>query len=599
MCGIVGYIGKRQAQPILLKGLSQLEYRGYDSAGLAVWQNGQVQLFKREGRVDALARDLEERGSMLGRLGMGHTRWATHGKPSKENAHPHQSADGQVVLVHNGIMENHLEKREFLTAQGYTFASETDSETLANLLAYLFQSHNEDPIATLVSLFREAKGAYALVIHFQSIPDALFAVRKESPLLIGKGEGEMLLASDSAPLLPHTKQIYYMENGEFAQVTRSEVIFYTAEGERVTKRAEWRNEEVVETEKGKFAHYMHKEIHEQPTAVANTLRVLKRDGLGIPSSLLINLKQLTIIACGSAYHVGVALQYVIESLCKIPVRVEFASEFRYRNAPCGGLVIVISQSGETADSLAGLRKAKKLGCPTLAIVNVVGSAIAREADYTLYTQAGTEIAVATTKAYLTQLVVGYYFAVQLAKEKKCIDEYEARAYVADLQELPRKIKEILEREEELFAIAKRRKEMKDCFFIGRGMDYAVSMEGSLKLKEISYVHAEAYTAGELKHGTISLIEEGSLVVCTLTQKTLLEKMVSNMQEVKSRGAILFAVTTEKIEGCKESFLLPKTEPLFMASLAVIPLQLFAYYVSVERGLDVDKPRNLAKSVTVE
>ena len=599
MCGIVGYIGKRQAQPILLKGLSQLEYRGYDSAGLAVWQNGQVQLFKREGRVDALARDLEERGSMLGRLGMGHTRWATHGKPSKENAHPHQSANGQVVLVHNGIMENHAEKREFLKKQGYAFASETDSETLANLLAYLFQSHNEDPIATLVSLFREAKGAYALVIHFQSIPDALFAVRKESPLLIGQGEGEMLLASDSAPLLSHTKQIYYMENGEFAQVTQREAIFYTAEGERVTKRAEWRNEEVVETEKGKFAHYMHKEIHEQPTAVANTLRVLKRDGLGIPSSLLINLKQLTIIACGSAYHVGVALQYVIESLCKIPVRVEFASEFRYRNAPCGGLVIVISQSGETADSLAGLRKAKKLGCPTLAIVNVVGSAIAREADYTLYTQAGTEIAVATTKAYLTQLVVGYYFAVQLAKEKKCIDEYEARAYVADLQEIPRKIKEILEREEELFAIAKRRKEMKDCFFIGRGMDYAVSMEGSLKLKEISYVHAEAYTAGELKHGTISLIEEGSLVVCTLTQKNLLEKMVSNMQEVKSRGAILFTVTTEKLEGGAENFVLPKTEPLFMASLAVIPLQLFAYYVSVERGLDVDKPRNLAKSVTVE
>lgn len=599
MCGIVGYIGKRQAQPILLKGLSQLEYRGYDSAGLAVWQNGQVQLFKREGRVDALARDLEERGSMLGRLGMGHTRWATHGKPSKENAHPHQSANGQVVLVHNGIMENHAEKREFLKKQGYAFASETDSETLANLLAYLFQSHNEDPIATLVSLFREAKGAYALVIHFQSIPDALFAVRKESPLLIGQGEGEMLLASDSAPLLPHTKQIYYMENGEFAQVTQREAIFYTAEGKRVIKRAEWRNEEVVETEKGKFAHYMHKEIHEQPTAVANTLRVLKRDGLGIPSSLLINLKQLTIIACGSAYHVGVALQYVIESLCKIPVRVEFASEFRYRNAPCEGLVIVISQSGETADSLAGLRKAKKLGCPTLAIVNVVGSAIAREADYTLYTQAGTEIAVATTKAYLTQLVVGYYFAVQLAKEKKCIDEYEARAYVADLQELPRKIKEILEREEELFAIAKRRKEMKDCFFIGRGMDYAVSMEGSLKLKEISYVHAEAYTAGELKHGTISLIEEGSLVVCTLTQKNLLEKMVSNMQEVKSRGAILFTVTTEKLEGCAENFVLPKTEPLFMASLAVIPLQLFAYYVSVERGLDVDKPRNLAKSVTVE
>ena len=599
MCGIVGYIGKRQAQPILLKGLLQLEYRGYDSAGLAVWQNGQVQLFKSEGRVDALAHDLEKRGGMLGRLGMGHTRWATHGKPSKENAHPHQSADGQVVLVHNGIMENHVEKRKLLMARGYTFASETDSETLANLLAYLFQRHNGDPIATLVALFSEAKGSYALVVHFQSIPDALFAVRKESPLLIGKGEGEMLLASDSAPLLPHTKQVYYMENGEFAQVTRKEAIFYTKNGERVRKCVEMCSEEFAEGEKGKFAHYMHKEIHEQPKAVENTLRLLKREGVGIPTSLLANLKQLTIIACGSAYHVGVALQYVIESLCKISVRVEFASEFRYRDTPCEGLVIVISQSGETADSLAGLRKAKELGCPTLAIVNVEGSAIAREADYTLYTQAGKEIAVATTKAYLTQLVAGYYFAVQLAKEKNLINEYEARAYVADLQELPRKIKEILDREEEIFAIAKRRKEMQDCFFIGRGIDYAVSMEGSLKLKEISYVHAEAYTAGELKHGTISLIEEGTVVVCTLTQKNLLEKTVSNMQEVKSRGAILFAVTTEKIEGCKESFLLPKTEPLFMASLAVIPLQLFAYYVSVERGLDVDKPRNLAKSVTVE
>ena len=596
MCGIVGYIGKGQAKPILLQGLKHLEYRGYDSAGIAVWGKNGLQILKTHGRVAELSKQASTWAGE-GNLGIGHTRWATHGKPSKKNAHPHISADGQVVLTHNGILENYAQVKQTLQLEGWNFSSDTDTEVIANWLAKLFQLHKQDPVATLTDFFGQAQGSFALAILFRAIPNRLFALRKESPLVIGIGEGENFLASDLPPLLLHTKRVYYMENGEIACLQAEKVAFYSDKGDLLSKKAEdisWQTEKM---DKGKYPHFMLKEIHEQPDAVARTLRYLREGGMDCAKHWLKNVEQLTIIGCGSSYHVGIALQYAIERLCQLPVRVELASEFRYREIPMQGLVVAISQSGETADTLAALRKAKKGGCATLAIVNVVGSAIAREADCALYTQAGMEIAVATTKAYLTQLITGYYLAVQLALERVCIDVFQARCLLADLLELPEKIKEILRQKEAIHRLAKRWKDMQYCFFIGRGMDYAVSMEGSLKLKEISYIPAEAYAAGELKHGAISLIEPGTLVCCVCTQEGVFDKMRSNMQEVQSRGGELITISIPSDVAC--DICLPKTEEIFMASLSVIPLQLFAYFVSVERGEDVDKPRNLAKSVTVE
>ena len=612
MCGIVGFTGHRQAAPVLLDGLAKLEYRGYDSAGLAV-RDGEkeVEIVKAKGRLRVLAEKTNDGMALHGTCGIGHTRWATHGEPSELNAHPHCSDDRNVVGVHNGIIENYQELREKLQHKGYNFYSDTDTEVAIKLIDYYYKKYEHTPVDAINHAMVRIRGSYALAIMFRDYPEEIYAARKDSPMIIGVADGESFVASDVPAILKYTRNVYYIGNMELCRLQKGNVTFYNLDGDEIEKdlvEIQW---DAEAAEKAGFEHFMMKEIHEQPKAVRDTVNSVVRDGkidlggVGITEEEIQKLQQIYIVACGSAYHVGVAAQYVIEELAQIPVRVELASEFRYRRmlfAP-NSLVIIVSQSGETADSLAALREAKAHGVKTLAIVNVVGSTIAREADHVFYTLAGPEIAVATTKAYSTQLIASYILSIEFARVRGMIDEDRAAELIAELQTIPDKIEKLLEDKERIQWFAAKQMNAQNMFFIGRGIDYAVSLEGSLKMKEISYIHSEAYAAGELKHGTISLIEPGTLVIGVLTQQDLYEKTVSNMVECKSRGAYLMALTTYgnySIEDCAEFVIyIPKTDPLFAASLAVIPLQLLGYYVSVAKGLDVDKPRNLAKSVTVE
>lgn len=612
MCGIVGFTGHRQAAPVLLDGLEKLEYRGYDSAGIAV-RDGEkdVEIVKAKGRLRVLAEKTNDGTAMHGTCGIGHTRWATHGEPSELNAHPHCSDDRNVVGVHNGIIENYQELREKLQHKGYNFYSDTDTEVAIKLIDYYYKKYEHTPVDAINHAMVRIRGSYALAIMFRDYPEEIYAARKDGPMIIGVADGESFVASDVPAILKYTRNVYYIGNMEMCRLQKGNVTFYNLDGDEIEKdlvEIQW---DAEAAEKAGFEHFMMKEIHEQPKAVRDTVNSVVLDGkidlggVGITEEEIQKLQQIYIVACGSAYHVGVAAQYVIEELAQIPVRVELASEFRYRRmlfAP-NSLVIIVSQSGETADSLAALREAKAHGVKTLAIVNVVGSTIAREADHVFYTLAGPEIAVATTKAYSTQLIASYILSIEFARVRGMIDEDRAAELIAELQTIPDKIEKLLEDKERIQWFAAKQMNAQNMFFIGRGIDYAVSLEGSLKMKEISYIHSEAYAAGELKHGTISLIEPGTLVIGVLTQQDLYEKTVSNMVECKSRGAYLMALTTYgnySIEDCAEFVIyIPKTDPLFAASLAVIPLQLMGYYVSVSKGLDVDKPRNLAKSVTVE
>lgn len=613
MCGIVGYIGKEAAAPILLEGLSKLEYRGYDSAGIAVRdrQTGEIELVKAKGRLKILSEKTDGGRAMHGTIGIGHTRWATHGEPSEDNAHPHCSDDQAVVLVHNGIIENYLELKEKLRKAGYTFYSQTDTEVAVKLLDYYDKKVNGDHLEALSRTMLRIRGSYAFGVLFKDCADKLYAVRKDSPLIVGKSEDGSYIASDVPAILKYTRQVYYIGNMEIAVLEDSAIHFYNIDREEIQKEAvtiEW---DAEAAEKGGFEHFMMKEIYEQPKVVGDTLHHYLKDGsidfseVGISDEQLRSLERIYIVACGSAYHVGVAAKYVFEGLAGIPVEVELASEFRYREPRLvkNSLVIIISQSGETADSLAALRLAKEKGVDTLGIVNVLGSSIAREADLVMYTLAGPEISVATTKAYSTQLMAVYLLAVQSAYVKEEITEEQYKVFLQELEAIPDKIQKILDDKERIQWFANKHANNKDIFFIGRGIDYAISMEGSLKLKEISYIHSEAYAAGELKHGTISLIEDGTLVIGIMTQEALFEKTLSNMVEVKSRGAYLMGVTSYGNYSIEDTagftVYVPKICNYFATSLAVVPLQLLAYYVSVAKGLDVDKPRNLAKSVTVE
>ena len=612
MCGIVGYVGSQQAAPILLDGLSKLEYRGYDSAGLAV-RNGteEPEVIKAKGRLKVLAEKTNNGTAVPGTCGIGHTRWATHGEPSENNAHPHMSDDGNVVAVHNGIIENYQELKNKLLRKGYTFYSETDTEVAVKLIDYYYKKYEGTPVDAINHSLVRIRGSYALAVMFKDYPEEIYVARKDSPMILGVGDGESFIASDVPAILKYTRNVYYIGNLEMAKVSKEEITFYNLDGEEIQKKMKTVDWDAEAAEKAGFEHFMMKEIHEQPRAVKDTLNSVLKDGkfdltdIGLAEEDIRRTSQIYIVACGSAYHVGMVAQYVIEDLVKIPVRVELASEFRYRKPILdpNGLVIIISQSGETADSLAALRETKAQGIRTLGIVNVVGSSIAREADKVFYTLAGPEISVATTKAYSTQLMASYILAIQFAKVKNTITEEQYENYIAELQAIPEKIEKIIEDKERIQWFAAKQANAKDAFFVGRGIDYAICMEGSLKMKEISYVHSEAYAAGELKHGTISLIEDGTLVIGVLTQPELYEKTISNMVECKSRGAYLMGLTTYgnySIEDTADFVVyIPKTDEHFEASLAVIPLQLMGYYVSVAKGLDVDKPRNLAKSVTVE
>ena len=612
MCGIVGYVGSQQAAPILLDGLSKLEYRGYDSAGLAV-RNGteETEVIKAKGRLKVLAEKTNNGTAVPGTCGIGHTRWATHGEPSENNAHPHMSDDGNVVAVHNGIIENYQELKNKLLRKGYTFYSETDTEVAVKLIDYYYKKYEGTPVDAINHSLVRIRGSYALAVMFKDYPEEIYVARKDSPMILGAGDGESFIASDVPAILKYTRNVYYIGNLEMAKVSKEEITFYNLDGEEIQKKMKTVDWDAEAAEKAGFEHFMMKEIHEQPRAVKDTLNSVLKDGkfdltdIGLAEEDIRRTSQIYIVACGSAYHVGMVAQYVIEDLVKIPVRVELASEFRYRKPILdpNGLVIIISQSGETADSLAALRETKAQGIRTLGIVNVVGSSIAREADKVFYTLAGPEISVATTKAYSTQLMASYILAIQFAKVKNTITEEQYENYIAELQAIPEKIEKIIEDKERIQWFAAKQANAKDAFFVGRGIDYAICMEGSLKMKEISYVHSEAYAAGELKHGTISLIEDGTLVIGVLTQPELYEKTISNMVECKSRGAYLMGLTTYgnySIEDTADFVVyIPKTDEHFEASLAVIPLQLMGYYVSVAKGLDVDKPRNLAKSVTVE
>lgn len=612
MCGIVGYVGRKQAGPLLLDGLSRLEYRGYDSAGIAVFrEDGGISISKAVGKLSNLIKKTEGGALLPGRCGIGHTRWATHGAPSEQNAHPHVSMHGGVTLVHNGIIENDRELREELLGEGFRFYSETDTEVAANYIEYCFDRAEGEPKQAIRRFMERARGSYALAILFQGRADEIWAVRKDSPMIIGRGEDGCCLASDVQAILKYSDSVCYIGNREIARLTERGISFFDEKGRAIEKEMGRIEMDGRAAEKGIYPHFMLKEIHEQPAAVEETLRSMLRDGrislsgIGISDSALQKLRSVWIVACGSAFYAGTALQYGIEALAGIPVRTELASEFRYRKPLLSSedLVILISQSGETADTLAALREAKLRGASTLAIVNVPGSSIAREADYVLYTLAGPEVSVATTKAYSAQLMAGYILCLALARARGRLTRAEEERLTGALRELPEKISLCLSLSDFLSGIAERCRDARDVFFLGRGIDYAAGLEAALKLKELSYIHAEAYAAGELKHGAISLIEEGVPVIGILSQPELFEKMRSNMAEVKSRGGCLYAFfmgkDRELLSGTNGSILLPETEPLFSASLSVIPLQLLAYRVSVLRGLDVDRPRNLAKSVTVE
>ena len=612
MCGIVGFTGNHQAAPILLDGLSKLEYRGYDSAGIAVRDGeGETTVIKAKGRLKGLAEKTNGGESVPGTCGIGHTRWATHGEPSENNAHPHVSDDGNIVAVHNGIIENYQELKDKLTRKGYTFYSETDTEVAVKLIDYYYKKYEGTPVDAINHSMVRIRGSYALAIMFCDYPEEIYVARKDSPMILGVEDGEAYIASDVPAILKYTRNVYYIGNMEMARVRKGEITFYNLDGEEIEKKMKVIDWDAEAAEKAGFEHFMMKEIHEQPKVVQDTLNSVLKDGridlaeVGLAEDEIKHISQIYIVACGSAYHVGMAAQYVIEDMARIPVRVELASEFRYRNPILDphALAIVISQSGETADSLAALRLCKDHGIRTLAIVNVVGSSIAREADNVFYTLAGPEISVATTKAYSTQMMASYVLAIQFALVREQITEEQYTGYIKELQTLPEKIQRIIDDKERIQWFASKQANAHDTFFVGRGIDYAISMEGSLKMKEVSYIHSEAYAAGELKHGTISLIEDGTLVIGVLTQPDLYEKTVSNMVECKSRGAYLMGMTTfgnYNIEDTADfTVYIPKTDPYFATSLAVIPLQLLGYYVSVAKGLDVDKPRNLAKSVTVE
>ena len=612
MCGIVGFTGRNQAAPILLDGLSKLEYRGYDSAGIAV-RDGEkdAEVVKAKGRLAILAEKTDDGKAVKGTCGIGHTRWATHGEPSEDNAHPHVTEDGNVVAVHNGIIENYQELKAKLIKKGYTFYSQTDTEVAVKLVDYYYKKYLGTPIDAINHAMVRIRGSYALAVMFKDYPEEIYVARKDSPMILGVADGETYLASDVPAILKYARNVYYIGNMEIARLQKGKVTFYNLDGDEIEKELVEITWDAEAAEKGGYEHFMMKEIHEQPKAIQDTLASVMKDGaidlssVGLSDEEIKEISQITIVACGSAYHTGMVAQYVIEDLAKIPVRVELASEYRYRNPIMDpkSLVIVVSQSGETADTLAALRMAKDNGIKTLAIVNVVGSSIAREADSVFYTLAGPEISVATTKAYSAQLIANYTLALQFAKVRETIDDKRYQELIAELQTIPDKIEKILDDKERIQWFAAKQAAAKDIFFVGRGIDYAICMEGSLKLKEISYIHSEAYAAGELKHGTISLIEDGTVVIGVLTQNDLFEKTISNMVECKSRGAYLMGVTTYgnySIEDQAEfTTYIPKVDEHFAASLAVIPLQLLGYYVSVARGLDVDKPRNLAKSVTVE
>ncbi len=612
MCGIVGFTGSHQAAPILLDGLSKLEYRGYDSAGIAIRDGeGETEVIKAKGRLKVLSEKTNGGESVLGTCGIGHTRWATHGEPSENNAHPHVSDDGNVVAVHNGIIENYQELKDKLLRKGYEFYSETDTEVAVKLVDYYYKKYEGTPVDAINHAMVRIRGSYALAIMFKDYPEEIYVARKDSPMILGVSDGESYIASDVPAILKYTRNVYYIGNLEMARVRKGEITFYNLDGEEIQKEMKTIEWDAEAAEKAGFEHFMMKEIHEQPKAVQDTLNSVVKDGqidlseIGLADEDIQDIDQIYIIACGSAYHVGMAAQYVFEDMVRVPVRVELASEFRYRNPILNpkALAIIISQSGETADSLAALRLCKENDIRTLGIVNVVGSSIAREADNVFYTLAGPEISVATTKAYSTQLIASYALAIQFAKVKGTISDEKYVAYIKELETLPDKIQRIIDDKERIQWFASKQANAKDVFFIGRGIDYAICLEGSLKMKEISYIHSEAYAAGELKHGTISLIEDGTLVIGVLTQPSLYEKTVSNMVECKSRGAYLMGLTTfgnYNIEDTADfTVYIPKTDPHFATSLAVIPLQLLGYYVSVAKGLDVDKPRNLAKSVTVE
>lgn len=612
MCGIVGFTGRHQAAPILLDGLSKLEYRGYDSAGIAVRDGeGETEVIKAKGRLKVLSEKTNGGETVPGTCGIGHTRWATHGEPSENNAHPHMTDDGNIVAVHNGIIENYQELKNKLARKGYTFYSETDTEVAVKLIDYYYKKYEGTPVDAITHSMVRIRGSYALAIMFRDYPGEIYVARKDSPMILGVAEDESFIASDVPAILKYTRNVYYIGNLEMARVKKGEVTFYNLDGDEIEKELKTIEWDAEAAEKAGYEHFMMKEIHEQPKVVGDTLNSVLKDGqfdlssVGLSEEEIKDISQIYIVACGSAYHVGIAAQYVIEDLAKIPVRVELGSEFRYRNPLLDpkGLVIVISQSGETADSLAALRESKEKGVRTMAIVNVVGSSIAREADSVFYTLAGPEIAVATTKAYSTQLMATYILALQFAKVRGEISDETYKNMIAELQTIPDKIAKILDDKERIQWFASKQANAHDVFFVGRGIDYAICMEGSLKMKEISYIHSEAYAAGELKHGTISLIEDDILVVGVLTQPDLYEKTISNMVECRSRGAYLMGLTTFGQYNIEDStdfaVYIPKIDPHFATSLAVIPLQLLGYYISVAKGLDVDKPRNLAKSVTVE
>ncbi len=613
MCGIVGFTGIQQAAPVLLDGLSKLEYRGYDSAGIAVREGSSpAQVVKAVGKLRNLQEKTRNGEEVPGNCGIGHTRWATHGVPDLTNAHPHVSGEEtRVVAVHNGIIENFQELKEELKACGYSFYSQTDTEVAVKLLDYYYGQDTSDPIGALTKTIARVRGSYALEVMFRDYPGEIFVARKDSPMIIGITDGQTFVASDVPAILKYTRSVYYIGNLEIARLCPGKAAFYDKDGSPIEKELTEIRFSAEMAERGGYEHFMLKEIHEQPKAIRDTLNSVVKNGaidlsaMGLEAAQLRSLSQICIVACSSAWHVGKVAQYVFEDLARIPVRVELASEFRYRNAPMDAntLVVIISQSGETADSLAALREAKSRGIPTLAIVNVMGSSIAREADSVFYTLAGPEIAVATTKAYSTQLIACYALAVEFARVRGCVDAQYYAQLLEQLQSIPDKISRVLEDKVRLQEFASRFAKAESAFFIGRGIDYAVSLEGSLKMKEISYIHCEAYAAGELKHGSISLIEDGTLVIGVLTQQALYEKTVSNLVECKSRGAYLMGLTNEDNRALEDTaeftVYIPKVDEHFAASLAVVPLQLLGYYISLARGLDVDKPRNLAKSVTVE
>ncbi len=608
MCGIVGYIGKKQAAPIILDGLAKLEYRGYDSAGVAVFDGEQIHTQKAAGRLTVLEHLTHGGATMPGFSGIGHTRWATHGAPSDLNAHPHTNKQGTIAVVHNGIIENYIPLKKKLENKGYEFVSETDTEVLAKLLDYYYKGN---PLEAVTKVLHRVEGSYALGIMFADFPGELYAARKDSPLIVGRNEDGCFIASDVPAILKYTRTVYYMDNQEVARLKTEDLQFFSVDEEEVVKEAVTIDWDADAAEKAGYEHFMLKEMYEQPKTITDTISPRIHDNdivideLNMTDDELRAISKIHIVACGSAYHTGVTAKYVIEGMARIPVEVDVASEFRYRDPIMekGAMVIVISQSGETADTLAALRESKARGFKVLGIVNVVGSSIAREADSVMYTWAGPEIAVATTKAYSAQLVALYMLAMKMAKVRGLLGEAEFARLLYDLRCLPDQVERLLAQKEKMQHFANRYVGAREIFFMGRGIDHAISLEGSLKLKEISYIHSEAYAAGELKHGTISLIEDNTLVVALSTQEALYQKTISNIVEVKARGAFVMAVTIEGNRAMEKAadyvVYLPETNRWFTNSLAIIPLQLFAYYVAVARGCDVDKPRNLAKSVTVE